>query len=104
MEVKRYKIKGDMSRYSKDDRIVYDTGETVVETHDREIIQKSNNDTFYEVTAADANRIDIISYNYYGTSKLYWAILCINDIIDPFNIPVGTKLRMPPLHKVIGGL
>ena len=34
---------------------------------------------------------------YYNTPKYWWIIALSNYILDPFDIPVGTNLRIPPL-------
>jgi hypothetical protein len=37
-----------------------------------------------------------LSYKYYGTTKLWWAIAHANKVVDPFNHPyVGWKLIIP---------
>ena len=49
------------------------------------------------VTLDDENRLDIISNKYYGTPRYWWVIALANEIIDPFDIPIGTYLRIPSL-------
>lgn len=61
-----------------------------------EIVQ-SENDDYYTVTLDEENRLDIISNAYYGTPKYWWVIADANYIIDPFDVPVGTSLRIPPI-------
>lgn len=50
-----------------------------------------------EVSGKLKDRIDLIAYEYLGNSQLWWIIAEVNrdKILDPLNIPVGTKLRIP---------
>ena len=50
-----------------------------------------------EVSGKLKDRIDLIAYEYLGNSQLWWVIAeCNRDkIIDPMNVPVGTKIRIP---------
>lgn len=52
-------------------------------------------DRYHEVTAYDQYRIDLISYRYYLTTDYWWIIALSNNILDPFNIVIGTILRIP---------
>lgn len=72
-------------------------------------IEKSDSDKYYTVTNVDANRLDVISYNYYGSAIYWWAIARANiDLLfDPFNIPIGTTLRIPSMSSIyssVGGI
>ena len=49
----------------------------------------------HEVTEIDKYRPDLISYDYYETTDYYWVVLLANSILDPFDIEVGTILRLP---------
>lgn len=51
---------------------------------------------FYTVPENEMNRIDLISWYHYKTPELFWVILLINDIIDPFDIPEGKVLKILP--------
>jgi nucleoid-associated protein YgaU len=49
--------------------------------------------TFYEVRGDDS--WTLISYKYYGTTRLWWLICKANSIIDPTQQPeAGTKLKI----------
>ena len=41
-----------------------------------------------------ADRIDILSYSYYGDSSLWWIIALVNDLYDPI-------LDLKPRKKII---
>ena len=58
-------------------------------------------DNYHEVTAVDKLRLDLISYKYYLQVEYWWVIALANNILDPFNIPIGTILRVPSESTVI---
>lgn len=69
-------------------------------------ISNSMNDKYYEVNNISANRLDVIAQQFYDDSSLWWVIAQANSsiIFDPFNVPAGTILRIPPLSSLyIGG-
>lgn len=102
-EIKRYKVKTDSSsRYSNNERILYDTGEEIIETSDRIEFEHSNKDSYFTVEARHEGRLDLVSYEVYGTSIYWWAIASASGIYDPFDVKVGTVLRIPPIEKVLG--
>lgn len=66
----------------------------------QKFIDVSSSDIYYVVTIETADRLDIIANIYYSTPKYWWVIALANYIIDPFDIPVGTKLRIPLLASL----
>ena len=90
------------SRYRKLDRILNDQDERYVETSEPITIPKSPTDTFHIVTMKDENRLDLISWQYYGNVLLWWVIAEASDIIDPFNVPKDTVLRIPDKSTIFG--
>jgi hypothetical protein len=51
---------------------------------------------FYTYTWVEGDRIDLISNSLLGSPNFWWKIMDFNpEIINPFNIPVGTTLRIP---------
>ena len=52
-------------------------------------------DSYYEVDATRVDRIDLISYENYHTVEYWWIILLANNILDPFDVKVGSILRIP---------
>lgn len=74
-----------------------DTGRIFHENWTQKFIDFSSEDQYYTVTKSEENRLDIISNMYYNTPKYWWIIALANYILDPFDIPVGTNLRIPPL-------
>ena len=61
----------------------------------------SEYDAYHTVTAVDHQRPDLISYHYFGTVDYFWLILLANDIINPFDLPIGSILRIPSPETVI---
>lgn len=58
-------------------------------------------DNYHEITVIDQYRLDLISYKYYLTVEYWWIIATANDILDPFNLEIGTILRIPAENLVI---
>lgn len=52
--------------------------------------------SFFMYEWVEIDRIDDIALQFLGKSELWWQIMDINpEILDPFNIPPGTQLRIP---------
>lgn len=55
----------------------------------------------YRLRERDLHRFDRISYKFYGTPELWWVIMAVNNIIDPFNDPYENMMvRILPLSYV----
>lgn len=108
--VKKYNVKlsGNQkcSRYGKLKRLVNEDGEAYIETPNRIHIKESTNDSFYSVELGYENRLDLISYKFYKTPFLYWAIASVNHLDNPFDVPAGVVLRIPDIASIqgIGGV
>lgn len=90
-----------LSRYSRTRRILdKNLGVAYHETYHRKNIPETNDDKFITVTNNNENRLDIIANEQYQYSLYWWVIAMANDIIDPFNVPAGTVLRIPPLSSL----
>ena len=74
-----------------------DTRNSYLETQNLRKIPKSDDDVYHIVADSEVNRLDIISFNYYGTPHLWWAIAWANDFIDPFILKRDDVIRIPPL-------
>lgn len=91
----------DVSRYKNVRQIQdKDTGKIYHETMNQYFVDETNNDYVYIVDNETENRLDLISYKYYSTAKYWWVIALANYIIDPFDVPYGTSLRIPPLSAL----
>lgn len=85
------------SRYKNLRRLEGEEGKLYHENWIKKYVDESAEDQFMTVTLDDENRLDIISNKYYGTPRYWWVIALANEIIDPFDIPIGTYLRIPSL-------
>ena len=90
------------SRYKRDQRIVNDNLEEYIETHNKKTIAESSSDSYYVVTKKDEQRLDLISFNYYKTPLLWWVIAEASGITDPFDVPIGTVLKIPDISAIYG--
>jgi hypothetical protein len=52
-------------------------------------------DFYHQVTVVDVLRLDLIAYKYYTNVEYWWIIAAANSILDPFNLVIGTILRIP---------
>jgi phage tail protein X len=51
---------------------------------------------YFLYTTVEGDRVDALSYRFFGTSAIWWKIMDFNpEVINPHNIPVGTVLRIP---------
>jgi len=65
------------------------------------VIPLDPTDKFYVLEAGDIARPDLLSYKMYQTPNLYWVILWINKIIDPFEgMYPGMLLRIPTVTRL----
>lgn len=64
-------------------------------------IPASNEDELFEVTVAESNRIDLVSWKFYQTVYWWWVIAKRNHILNPRILPVGTKLWIPSLVHIM---
>lgn len=88
------------SRYKNLRTIQSDTGKIYHETWFQKFIDYSSEDQYHTVTLDEVGRLDIISNNYYDTPRYWWVIALANYILDPFDVPLGTSLRIPPLTSL----
>lgn len=50
---------------------------------------------YYQVPITRENRLDLISYDFYGTTSYSWIIAYINRIYDGYTVYEGQVLMMP---------
>ena len=89
-----------LSRYNIYKRLINEDGDKYIETPTKIRIKQSKNDSFYAVEKGYENRMDLISYKFFGTPLLWWAIANINNIQDPMDCPAGIILRIPTLKSI----
>lgn len=46
-------------------------------------------------------RLDEVAHQFYGDPSLWKHVAAINGVIDPFRIPAGFALRLPPLQELM---
>ena len=83
------------SRYRRLKRIESDDGTVRIETANKLSFEESTEDSFFTVTIKEENRLDLVSYQMYGTPLYWWVIAEASGIKDPMTVPVGTVLRVP---------
>lgn len=90
-----------LSRYSPY-RLILDEDNNMKyhETFNDTTIVETDQDSYITVDLINENRLDIVAYNAYGFSVYWWIIAHANNIIDPFDVPAGTVLRIPPLNSL----
>lgn len=91
----------DVSRY-KNVRTIQDkdTAKIYHETVNQYKIPEKDDESTYIVGIETENRLDLVSYRSYSTPKYWWVIALANNIIDPFDVPYGTILRIPQLTQL----
>lgn len=63
-------------------------------------ISPSEEDRVVIVDSKYENRLDLVSYDMYGTTKYYWVIAQNSGIFNPLIVPVGTRLFIPDISRV----
>lgn len=91
-----------ISRYKKLRRIEDTSGDTYIESYESINIPHREDDQYYIVTAAEEDRLDLVSYKFYSNPLYWWIIAEASDIIDPEVVPIGTLLRIPSLQSIVG--
>jgi len=67
----------------------------------QEVFLPDPTDLVVEVTQATAGKLDLIAFESYGKSELWWVIAELNQIVDPMTeIQVGVELRVPRRERV----
>jgi len=90
-----------LSRYKSLKRLVNEDGRTYIETPRRIKIKETSSDRLYTVPPGFENRIDLVSYKFYKTPYLWWAIASVNNIENPMILEPGVVLRIPNMNNII---
>ena len=67
---------------------------------DKILKQVNRADDFIFHNYIEGEHITTISYRYYRTTTLWWAILAYNGFIHPLEIEEGFKLKIPNLNQL----
>ena len=62
------------------------------------VIPPAADDTFW--TWSDGDRLGIVAHRTWANPSLWWVICDVNDVVDPYGIAVGTRLRLPSRARV----
>ena len=89
-----------LSRYRNVSAVVDREGNDYLQSPVKKKIVESERDSFYTVEPECEDRIDIISYKFYNTPHLWWAIAMMNHIKNPMRVEAGIILRIPPLDHI----
>jgi hypothetical protein len=80
---------------------VYDVGDDIVFGLMKDVVVPDATDTQYIVDTTGVNRLDLISYRFYGTSMLWWVIARVNNMLDPLVGPtLKQTLRIPTKSRL----
>lgn len=90
------------SRYHRFNRIRDDEGDEYIESYEEIKFPERSDDRYHQVEAGEVDRLDLISYKYYGTPLLYWVIAEASGLDDPQNVAAGTTLRIPSRSAIYG--
>lgn len=74
------------------------TGETFFAPRLPVRLVPSPDDTMHEWR--DGDRLGLLAYRAWGDATLWWLVCDLNDVLSPFDIAVGTRLRLPSRARV----
>lgn len=101
-----FRLVNRLSRYNVLKRVVNEEGDIYIETPTKIVIPETSSDAFYSVEKGYEDRLDLISFKFYNTPLLWWAIAEMNNISNPFDVKAGLVLRIPAMSSIYasGGL
>lgn len=101
MAVDVQSVRSRLSRYATTNSIDLFGNSALRSTFYNEI-PVTEEDSYLKVEAQYVGRLDLVSFRYYGTSRLWWVIAVATKIRDPFiDVKVGTILRIPAIQTAI---
>ena len=81
---------------------VYTSGETG-SSFPRKVRNKdTNNPSYITISRENENRLDFIAEEYLGDGHLWWVIAEYNNIVNPFDVPIGTSIKIPQISDIYG--
>jgi len=57
-------------------------------------------DQYYELGSDEEGRLDLVSYKFYGTTRLWWVLAMANQIKEPYRVAPGTQIRVPSIATI----
>jgi hypothetical protein len=69
-------------------------------------IQMDNppNVKYYDLSETEKLRFDIVAYNFYNDPYMFWLILHVNGIINPYDVDTNISLRIPSYLSYLAAL
>ncbi|GJQ43818.1 MAG: hypothetical protein JETCAE03_33160 [Ignavibacteriaceae bacterium] len=86
------------NRYSYSQQYRTDQGKRFYSTTLYPEILKTDADTY--IIADRETRLDLLAYNYYNDSELYWVIAICNNIQGSIFVEPGTQLCIPNRNRL----
>ena len=77
-----------------------DTHKIVHESYNQKVIPRMSSDSVFVVTSDEENRLDMVANKVYGVARFWWVIALANYMLDPFDLPIGTQLRIPTIMSL----
>lgn len=75
---------------------VYEADSEIVFGLMKDVIVPDVTDQLYTVPPGGVNRLDSISYLFYGTPALWWVLARVNNLLDPLvGVALNEKIRVP---------
>ena len=59
------------------------------------VVQNNIQFVYHEVTPREQNRLDLIAYNFLGSSSYSWVIAYFNNISDGYTVTSGQTVKIP---------
>ena len=85
-----------ISRYKGLRQIVHNPNETnrFITLETSNAVNVNATYRYYTVPTLEENRLDLISYKFYGSPNYAWIIAYMNDIEDGFTVYAGQKIKI----------
>jgi len=86
------------SRYAEDGSVRFTAYDARDGKYKKTVFRQwpSYSSAFTYHTWVETDRIDLVALEYMGRADLWWNLMDINpELLDPFNVPVGTRIRIP---------
>lgn len=60
----------------------------------------SSSENYIIIEKSNEDRLDFVAEEYLGNGRLWWVLAEYNLIVDPFNVPVGTRIQIPDISEL----
>lgn len=81
------------------DKFITDKDKSFISANIRDLKQRTT--SVYTVPSKNVKRLDLISYDLYGTVNLKWILLYLNDIVDVSVLEFGYRLRYVKMQDLL---